>query len=957
MSTRHSNFDVIDLNVFEAIWNVHESIVSDVFGYGQNWTDICYYKDRQGKCKSSGVLQFFNFNRTYYNIHVKTRDDLVARLSAPLYPDGTLVLREQVFGNYTVDSATNRITHSQATLQLYQINPYPANVAFAWERCFTDTVDEIVSSETRKTVNYVSIFRDSLRSFEDEASASVEGDMYLLALSYTTVSLAVVLFMQYSMRARPTCFRVFSRFLLSVGGLGLLGLAITAAFGICAGIGMIWVPTHAFLPFVLIAVGVNDMYLLTRAFDAQDHCLPIEERLCGAFRRCGRNIGYTAYTSSWASYVGFTSRFPAMHSYCFYAGTGLLSIYAVMLVLFSICLCWDAEHEKFHMWFTALLAAYWGSKGTADSKTVTRAGNRTQYNAVADESGDTEMVVLSPMYHEGVHKGHYNEADYRKSIVNGTKTEGEEDKTVANSQMDDGSRDDRNPYRFCLEYFFSEVYAPLFAQPSVRVACVAICLSILIANIAGVAKIKQGIENIVLLPGTSFVRDYIDQARTVNLYLPESYSPVYIVFDKLQYHQQDVQQEILRLQDAFLNNTQFNEGPCISWVTAFHKWVKSPASPYKAMVNSAGYLTDAQYFYEAVEYFVNLPQFYGFKTQIVFGNSTGPNAQSPMEILSSRVIAFHSNQRGPTSCVHTMSHARDLMSHSTLDPLPFVFSSNYITTEGYKIAALETSKFLGKFVFVTGEVSFAMLPARELQYRFIAGLSLLATSTTMLDILGNMAYWQAPLEVNFVTEIFLVMSFALIVDYTLHIVHTYVQQPLDVAPNIRLCNTLREIGPGIFTGLLTSLLAIIPIAHGQSYTFRTWFKLFFSVILYSSMAAFLLLPAVLPTAASLLSEEWSIVRYMEMEERRQRFRESYGSYTAEAKRRKSRSAVKNRIARHRRSMAMSAHMLEVRQSCRCIYNLSNMNMVFVALRFFYFCNCCFNTWSNCITVVAACTEC
>ena len=56
---------------------------------------------------------------------------------------------------------------------------------------------------------------------------------------------------------------------------------------------------------------------------------------------------------------------------------------------------------------------------------------------------------------------------------------------------------------------------------------------------------------------------------------------------------------------------------------------------------------------------------------------------------------------------------------------------------------------------------------------------------------------------------------------------------------------LQEIGPPVFLGGLTTFLGIAPLAASNSAIFRTFFKMFFGIIVYGVGHGLILMPVIL----------------------------------------------------------------------------------------------------------------
>ena len=124
-----------------------------------------------------------------------------------------------------------------------------------------------------------------------------------------------------------------------------------------------------------------------------------------------------------------------------------------------------------------------------------------------------------------------------------------------------------------------------------------------------------------------------------------------------------------------------------------------------------------------------------------------------------------------------------------------------------------------------------------------------------LFLFGLLAFWDVTL--NSVTIVNIVIAIGLAVDYSAHIGHTYltVDPPEVDASGIPLTNfekrkfkaagALSSMGSSVFHGAFSTLLAIIVLAPSNSYIFKSFFKMWFGIIIFGVSNGFILLPVML----------------------------------------------------------------------------------------------------------------
>eukprot|EP00598_Pedospumella_elongata_P005519 CAMPEP_0184970488 /NCGR_PEP_ID=MMETSP1098-20130426/2953_1 /TAXON_ID=89044 /ORGANISM="Spumella elongata, Strain CCAP 955/1" /LENGTH=952 /DNA_ID=CAMNT_0027492431 /DNA_START=56 /DNA_END=2914 /DNA_ORIENTATION=+ len=797
--------NILNLADFETLWDVHEKVLNTVQGDGKYFSDICATRDSLNRCTVYGVLQFFNNNRTYYNQVVKNQNQLIASISSPVFPDGTAVLRKQIFGRYTEAILTNplypALLSAEATTQFYFLKKNPLETTKAWEADLDETIEDSDSTDR------VGVYSFATSTVDNSLAATDPATMYIM---YAVVVAVMLLTLHKSYRFTEL------RIGLTICGLLVIAFANAAGHGICAGLGLATVTINVIVPFVIVVAGVNDLYIITSAFDAQDSQGDIEDRMAEAMRRCGKSIGFTAITTAVAFFLGSMSRFFAIRQFCYYAAVSILCNYVLMITVFCAMVCIDAQRRDDQRWdlLCCIVSPQAQQSVLPINDTDDNAENAlpSAPNTVSDDAAGASPVVTKPVASTKRHTP-TTELTY-------------------------------------MEYFFSELYFPLLKLKLFRLLVVVGFAGLFIANVFGIYQIEQGFDVANVIKPSDPARDAIITARDLQLYAPEQSTPVTIVFGQLPYHTQAVQEEILRLQAAYLANTDYNAAPMISWVTAFTTYVR--ANPLLApQLNADKYLVNEAIFYTALQTFTNNNQFKRFKADIVFAPATDPNSVTPIIITTSRVNSFHNNMRGPINQVNTMRHGRELMAESTLSIKPFLFAPPYTRAEGYAISVKQVISYYVAVLVGVGGVALLVLKPNSLM---LVVWAVILVAMTQVNVMGNMARWGYEMQINFVTVIFITMSTGLIVDYVLHTLAHYTQLDMSRSSLDRLQETIVAIGPSILKGGITMLIAIIPLAFGGEYIYSMFFRFAFCIICYSLGHGLLLLPAVLPTLSYLLCE-------------------------------------------------------------------------------------------------------
>lgn len=159
------------------------------------------------------------------------------------------------------------------------------------------------------------------------------------------INVAMILLCVYCTVMIGQCRRGKTRIALAVCGVLTVGLAIGGSMGLCSAFGLFYSPLASVLPFLLLGLGVDDMFVIAISFDLTDSKLSIPERLGRSLAHSGASIAVTSTTDFLAFIIGATTILPALRMFCFYAAVGILLILLLQVFCFSAMLVIDEQYK------------------------------------------------------------------------------------------------------------------------------------------------------------------------------------------------------------------------------------------------------------------------------------------------------------------------------------------------------------------------------------------------------------------------------------------------------------------------------------------------------------------------------------------------------------------------------------------------------------------------------------
>lgn len=180
----------------------------------------------------------------------------------------------------------------------------------------------------------------------------------------------------------------------------------------------------------------------------------------------------------------------------------------------------------------------------------------------------------------------------------------------------------------------------------------------------------------------------------------------------------------------------------------------------------------------------------------------------------------------------------------------FSFSERYYDYESYVVFDRETIM----------NVSLALAAVFVIMFIFTANFIItifVVLCVILVDVFlfGLLEFWGVTL--NSVTVVNIVIAIGLAVDYSAHIAHAFlsVKPPTEDKDGNKLSNhdmrvykargALGMMGTSVFHGAFSTFLAIAVLAPSKSYIFKTFFRMWFGIIVFGVANGFVLLPVLL----------------------------------------------------------------------------------------------------------------
>nr|SVE77193.1 EOG090X0BEK [Daphnia lumholtzi] len=128
-------------------------------------------------------------------------------------------------------------------------------------------------------------------------------------------------------------------------------MAIVVSYGLCSAFGVFYGPVHSILPFLLLGIGIDDMFVIVQCWtnltkEEMKRSLPV--RIGITMKHAGVSITITSVTDFAAFAVGATTVLPSLRSFCIYSAVGILATYIFQASFFVAWLTLDQRRIESH---------------------------------------------------------------------------------------------------------------------------------------------------------------------------------------------------------------------------------------------------------------------------------------------------------------------------------------------------------------------------------------------------------------------------------------------------------------------------------------------------------------------------------------------------------------------------------------------------------------------------------
>lgn len=832
--------------------------------------DICYKPFSDNICAIQSVLQYWQMNRELYRSEQAKSPRVVRMTPDYCFTHWSTQCRSAfespmdphvVLGGFPNDADQFNYTSSSTSFVVtYPVDSRPELVdhARAWEQEFIRVMRTAVETLVGKANLTVSFSAESSvqRELERESTtdAVVVGASYLVMLAYISVALAVI---PRGGEASCALMAVTSRCTLGLVGVSIVALSVAGALGLMSLLGY-WstLIIMEVIPFLVLAVGVDNMFVLAHAAARQDPNLPLDLRISQALAVAGPSITLAASCETLAFLLGAITPMPAVRNFSLCAALAVLLDFILQVTMFVAFLSLDLKRmEAGRLDLAPCITAQQICKLTGKGKTLSPQEERDYGGLNGLEEDGEEVPRLEASF---------------KVPLSGVSLQG------------------------ALQWYMEHVHAPWLMKGAVQLGVLLLTLTGLFLSFSAIPKLTVGLDQAVALPRDSYLQKYY---KDVMSYLRVG-PPLYFVVRNLNLdptlQDNDVnrvcsvagcQQDSLMTrisQAAQVPSVSYIATPAASWLDDFLSWT-NPALPHCCRYHpreqdptycpppdqppcstSTAACKDCQIcitYWEGgrpniSQYQQLLPWFLkakpsaqcskggaGAYNDAIMGDDKDYSGVAGLRdgvVKSSSFRTYYTPLNHQSDFINAMKAVKEF-THKAKRELKldiFTYSIFHIFFEQYLHVDRDA-------VMLIGTPCLAVFLACWLFTSSLWGslLLLLHLVSLLLHLLGTM--YLADIQLNAVSLVNLAMALGIAVEFCAHILHAFMLA--EGTRKVRARKAILAMGASVTSGItLTKFAGVIVLAFSQTQIFQVYyFRLYLCLVLLGAFHGLVVLPVVL----------------------------------------------------------------------------------------------------------------
>ncbi|KAE8291266.1 Patched domain-containing protein 3 RND-type protein RNDEu-3 [Larimichthys crocea] len=293
------------------------------------YSDVC--AKVSGSCTNNDILEIIDYNATHIDKVYLTFPWYISGSSRyPLYLS---------LGSVTFYGGSSFVQSAKAIQLYYHLREDNKTKTDLWLESFINLVSKASSASIQ--VSY-----STSMSMQWEFEKSPDSVISLFSITYTIVITFSIL----------SCWRldnVRTKVWVATCGVLSTGLGVLSGFGAMLLVGQPFVMTVASCPFMILGIGLDDMFIMVSCWQRTRVLDSIPDRLADTYKEAAISITITTLTDALALFLGYNTPFGSVQSFCLYAGVSICFCYLYCITFLGACMALNGQREEENKhWFT-----------------------------------------------------------------------------------------------------------------------------------------------------------------------------------------------------------------------------------------------------------------------------------------------------------------------------------------------------------------------------------------------------------------------------------------------------------------------------------------------------------------------------------------------------------------------------------------------------------------------------
>ncbi|XP_060517935.1 protein patched homolog 3-like isoform X2 [Cylas formicarius] len=375
---------------------------------------------------------------------------------------------------------------------------------------------------------------------------------------------------------------------------------------------------------------------------------------------------------------------------------------------------------------------------------------------------------------------------------------------------------------------FHCIYSKAILTTPGKIIVILIAISCAAFSIESALRLEQRFDPKWFLPDDSHLAQFI---KVTEAYYPENGFTAGMYMGAINYTNEFI--KITAAVERLENMTDITSD-VVSWLRPFRNYilVNFKCDIYEETL-------DEDRFNIFLSKFLHSPKNAKFQANFVFDSALECGAPAPKIKMSTIDFRFKRFPE-PEQQIKAMHRVRDIAENiefTTGDRFATVWSKFFATWITDELIDIEVARNLELALICV--MACTILLIADWQTCFWIFICVLIT---MVNVCGFMQKWG--LTIDLVSCIGLELAIGLCVDYATHIGHTFLTMR-EGSRQERSLKTVSSIGLAVVCGGLSTFIGVFMMSQSEAYTFQTFFKIFFLVIIFGLFHGVVFFPVIL----------------------------------------------------------------------------------------------------------------